>query len=468
MAADKKKDDHLYFPLSQLSAEESIFRDADKGVFSRKYKPILTPILGKQLAVNTYYANELIAAANTRITLDLLKIFDELKINFKVNRRDVTAEERDSALDAAMAQLIKSKKEFLDRITPEEIPVIQDNVKTFLDQTLASPNIKAFETHFETVAGFLKFANSAISTDSKYIGTAAALERVINTEKRLFKLGGGQTGETIEHVIKTCWFSLIMAEALDDFDEADCEKLSIICMGHDGGKALLPEQVLYKKGRLTQVENDIMKSHVLLSYILSSGNQANPGLESFAMALHHLKENPDLPQSYGIGPKGHTSFYQYLTPDAQVLLNQTFHETKKYYRVICIADTFEAISAERVYKRASSIGKSLDIMLKDNRDADFFYQPYLDVFIQTLLRKFVPRNLNFKITNQILDAFYGDKKLTAAQRTFYKTHYRGVVTNACTKLSQDLDCVIYTHQDKTVVERLSVPPKFFLDQIYIK
>lgn len=459
---------HLFFPLSQMSREESIFKDPDKGLLKDKYKPIFEPIIGKQLAVNTYYANDLIARANTPISLDILKVFDELKINFKVNRSDMTDEERDSVLDAAMARIIKTKRQFLDELREENIPAIQASVKTFLDHTLQTHKIRAFETHFDHVKGYLQFANSAIASEKKYIGTAAALERVIRNEKRIFKLSGSDTGETIEHVVKTAWLSLIMAEHLPDFDERDCEKLSIICMGHDGGKALVPESVLYKKGRLTQVENDIMKSHVLLSYMLSSGNQEDPNLENFAMALHHIKENPDIPSSYGICKNVHTSFNQYLTEDAQAKLEAVYSATRKYYRVISIADTFEAIAAERVYKAASSIGKTLTIMLNDNKNGDYFYQPYLDVLVKILLNKFVPKNSQFTITNRFLDTFLAKKKLSPAERTLYKDNYKGVITNECRTLDQGLHCVIFNRRTKQAVHKLTVPPCFFLDQTYFK
>jgi hypothetical protein len=210
-----------------------------------------------------------------------------------------------------------------------------------------------------------------------------------------------------------------------------------------------------------------MKSHVFLSYVLSSDNQRKPGIESFAMALHHHKENPNLPQSYGILEKGRTSFYQYLTPEAQSLLNETYHLTKKYYRVISIADTFEAISAERVYKKASSIGKTLKIMLKEDQDNNFFYTPYLNAFIKVLLARFLPSNLLFNISNEFMETFLENKNSTMSEKFFYKSAYKGIIISSCSRLDQTLDCVIYNKQNKKVIHNLKIPPDFFLDQIYL-
>ena len=81
---------YLYFPLAKLGKNKSIFSDPDRGIFAEKYKSVMKAIIGKQLALNTYYANDLIALANTKITIDLLKVFDDLRINFKVNFNEIT------------------------------------------------------------------------------------------------------------------------------------------------------------------------------------------------------------------------------------------------------------------------------------------------------------------------------------------------------------------------------------------
>jgi len=459
---------HLYFPLKQLSKTESIFLDADKGIFKEKYKLIMTSIIGKQLAVNTYYQNDLIAAANTLISIKLLKIFDEYKINFKVNKNDVTDDERDHALDMAMTQLIENKRTFLNSLNSENIPVLQTSAHNFINRTISNNTMEFFRNNYDELKDYLEFANSAITSEKKYIATAAAIKRVIENEKKKFGLGKNQTGETIEHIIKTTWISLLLAHELDDFNENNYKTLSIICLGHDGGKALIPEEVIYKRGRLTQLENDIMKSHVLLSYILSSNNQQDLNYEAFVMALHHIKEDKDSPQSYSIAKDTHTSYYQYLTTEAQIRLNEIYYSTRNYYRLISIADTFEAITAERVYKKASSIGKALEIMISSNKKGACFYPPYLETFIQFILQTFLPKNLRFKINDELLEEYFQADQLSTAEKKFYKRTYRGIITDSCLRLEQDLQCVMYDLQTEKVKRRLIIPPMFFLKQTYFK
>ncbi len=458
----------LYFPLKKMGRHESIFEDASQGVFNEKYRAIFTPILGKQLAVNTYYENDLIAPANTRISIDLLKIFDELKISFKVNKHALTDEERNHTLDSAMAQLIRSKRDFLNSIKQENIPAIQKSVRSFINHSLTNNQVKAFQDHFQEVRGYLEFAASVITSDKKYIGTAAALNKIVENERKVFELGDDYVGETIDHSIKTSWLSLILAEKLDDFSEKDYKKLSLICLGHDSGKALVPESIIYKNGRLSQIENDIMKSHVLLSYIMMSNNQEFFDFEAFVMALHHTKENRIIPESYSIAHDVHTSFYEYLTQDAKAEFKKIYASSKKYYRVIGIADTFEAISAERVYKRASSIGKALEIMIRINKKGEFFYKPYLDRFVEIIIKTCLPAHLLFEVTYELMDHCFDNPFALPEPRETYKKNYKGVIIKSCSTIDDKLKCVIYNRVSNKIERKILVPPMFFLSRNFFK
>ena len=113
---------------------------------------------------------------------------------------------------------------------------------------MTEKTIGSFQTHYQQVRGYLESANSVITSEAKYIGTAAALQMLIDNEQQIFRLKKDDVGETIEHSLKTAWLSLIMAVELDDFDESDYEKLSIICIAHDCGKALIPQDIIYKNG----------------------------------------------------------------------------------------------------------------------------------------------------------------------------------------------------------------------------
>ncbi len=469
--SSQPKIDHnklLSFPLGKLSRNESIFLDAEKGLLNKKFKPIFTPVIGKQLALNTYYQNDLIASANTRISIELLQIFDRFKINFKVNSSDITEEEKNHALDDAMGQIIQSKTAFMDSIPKEDVPIIQESVHQFISQALTLNSVASFQTNYQQIQGYLEFASSVITSEEKYICTAAAMGKMIQNEQKIFHLRKDAIGETIEHSLKTAWLSLILAGELNDFNDQDYEKLSLICMAHDCGKALIPNEIIYKKGRLTQLENDIMKSHVLLSFVLSSRNQQNLNFEAFAMAMHHIKENKNIPQSYGITPDTFTSFHDYLTPKAQKKLMEIHNSTIKYYRLMSITDTFEAITAERVYKKGSSIGKTIEIMLSENRNNAQFHTPYLDALIEFVIGHFLSKNLIFKISDEIMEACYPDSEFISTDRQFYQKSHRGVIVQTSSHLDEAVQCVIFNRHTKNIERRLKILPILLLYYRYFK
>ncbi|MEA1968417.1 MAG: HD domain-containing protein [Thermodesulfobacteriota bacterium] len=463
---ETKKDKLLYFPLGKLSGNESIFQYPAKGIFTEIFKPIFTPILGKQLAVNTYYQNDLIAMANTPITIELLQTFDRLKINFKVNYIDITKEDKNNALYNAMTQIIQNKKTFMESIRQEDVPMIQSSVHQFINRALSWQKNSSFQTHFNKVQGYLDFANSVITSDEKYIETVASLKKIIEKEQKLFKLNKDNIGETLTHSLNTTWISLILAAELDDFDEQDYKKLSIICMVHDCGKALVPEEIIYKKGRLSHLELDIMKSHCLLSFILCSNNQHNLDFIAFTMGMHHVKENKDIPQSYGISPDTYTSFHDYLTLEAQQKFKENHDSMVKFYRLMSITDTFEAITAERVYKKASSLGKTIEIMLNENRKDGLFYTPYLDVLIDFVVIHFLPKNLIFKISHEILDEYYHNNEFISRERKFYQKQHRGVIVKPSGCYDKTVRCVVYNRYNKKEERYLDIFPCHLLQHIY--
>ncbi len=464
---EKDKNKLLYFPLNKLSNKESIFLDPDKGIFTSKFKPIFTPILGKQLALNTYYQNDLIASAHTRISIELLQTFDRLKINFKVNSSEITDDEKNQSFRSAMEQMIQNKIAFMENIKQEEVPAIQGTVNQFINNALTKMNTTSFQNNYNKVQGYLELASSIITSEDKYIPTTVALQEMIRKEQKIFNLSRDAIGETIEHSLKTAWLSLIIATELDDFTEQDHKKLSIICITHDCGKAMIPKEIMYKRGRLTQLENDIIKSHVLLSFVLSSNNQKDLDFECFAIAMHHSKEDKNLPNSYGITTDSATSFHDYLTPKAQQKLKEIHDSTVKFYRLMSIVDTFEAISAKRVYKKGSSIGKTIEIMLNENINSNQFYTPYLDALILFVIKHFLPRNVIFKISDEILDHYYSDSDFLHMDRKFYQKNHRGVIVKTSHHLEEAVECVIFHFTSKNIERKIKVLPIHLLNNRYL-
>ncbi len=109
---------------------------------------------------------------------------------------------------------------------------------------------------------------------------------------------------------------------------------------HDIGKIATPDAVLLKPGRLTPEEWEIMKQHPTVGLQILDGSQ-RPILKAAAVIAHQHHEKYD-----GSGyPQG--------------LRGEDIHP---YARIVAVADVFDALTHERVYKDAWPIGQVRDYL----------------------------------------------------------------------------------------------------------
>lgn len=145
--------------------------------------------------------------------------------------------------------------------------------------------------------------------------------------------------KTSKHSARVSEYSVMVAKKLGYSDEA-CEELRKIAMLHDIGKIGIPDQVLNKPSRLTDEEYEIMKSHVargaeILKNFTLIDNVADGAL------YHHERYDG---KGYINGLKGE-----------EIPLNA---------RIIGIADAFDAMTANRVYRKKLDIGHVLEELEK--------------------------------------------------------------------------------------------------------
>lgn len=135
---------------------------------------------------------------------------------------------------------------------------------------------------------------------------------------------------TFQHSVNVAFLSLVLGAALP-MRRSDLLALGIGAMLHDLGKCLVPQSILLKPGRLDQEEFEIMKSHTVLGYqALMRDVFWQVDLRSIHVALSH-HERLD-----GSGyPEGRTGTAIPL-----------------FSRIVGVADVWDALCAERVYKEA--------------------------------------------------------------------------------------------------------------------
>lgn len=109
----------------------------------------------------------------------------------------------------------------------------------------------------------------------------------------------------------------------------DADLMGKASLLHDVGKVGIPDEILHKPGRLTSDEFDIVKTHVAIGGDILKGSRSNLLKKAEEIALYHHE-------------RWNGSGYFGLTGDRAPLSA----------RITAVADVYDALVTERVYKRA--------------------------------------------------------------------------------------------------------------------
>lgn len=146
---------------------------------------------------------------------------------------------------------------------------------------------------------------------------------------------------------------------------------------HDLGKIAIPDAVLNKPGRFTDEERKIMNTHAELGYNILKGSERKLLKAAAIVAYqHHEKWNGT---GYPNGLKG--------------------EEIHIYGRITALADVFDALGSDRVYKKAWD-DERIFSLFKEERGEHFDPQ-LVDLFFEHK-EEFLEIRENFK------DVYHGE------------------------------------------------------------
>jgi len=154
-------------------------------------------------------------------------------------------------------------------------------------------------------------------------------------EQTLFE----KSSETMEHTSRLKNFALKLGKSIK-LHSSEMDELSLLASLHDIGKVAIPEEILLKKGALTEKEWEIIKRHPETGYNIA---QASPQIIHIARFILACHENWD-----GSGyPRG-------LAKEEIPLLS----------RIVAIADAYDVMSNNRSYKIALSKDEAIKELLR--------------------------------------------------------------------------------------------------------
>lgn len=224
---------------------------------------------------------------------------------------------------------------------------------------------------------------------------------------------------TAGHSERVARYSKMIAEEMG-YDSSECEKLYQASMLHDIGKVVIPDSVLLKPDVLNNLEYKLIQEHVSIGYDFL---KEIPMYAELAEIIHSHHERYD-----GKGyPQG-------LKED----------EIPPLSRIMLVADAFDAMTTNRIYKDQKSIEESLkelenykgtqfhpDVVdyalkalkdvqldkdvsqlpstqLEEKRFAYFFKDPLTDLYSKSYLKLILLKNQETKFYQYMSALFIGD------------------------------------------------------------
>jgi HD domain/B12 binding domain len=165
--------------------------------------------------------------------------------------------------------------------------------------------------------------------------------------------------DTGAHIERIGRFSTLLAEQIG-LEEELCARMVHAAPLHDVGKVAIPDAILLKPGKLTPEERAIVETHAEEGHRLLKGSSSAILDMAATIALsHHEKWD-------GSGyPRG-------VAGEAIPIEG----------RIVAIADVFDALTSDRVYRKAFAVEKAVEMMREER--GKHFDPVLLDAFMEVL------------------------------------------------------------------------------------
>jgi len=201
-------------------------------------------------------------------------------------------------------------------------------------------------------------------------------DEIIETQKELIYILGevveNHSHETGQHIKRVALISELLARKCG-LDSEYSTMIKVASSLHDIGKVGIPDDILNKPGKLTEAEFQIMKNHADIGFkLLSRSDKPLVKMAATIAREHHERYDGN---GYPAGLRAE-----------QIALEA---------RIVSLADVFDALSSQRVYKESWNIE---DIMDYFKRNKSIQFDPNLvDLFIENI-------DEILEIRNRLLDA----------------------------------------------------------------
>ena len=262
---------------------------------------------------------------------------------------DVTREARERALRAGA-------KDFL--VKPLDATEVVLRVANLLETRALHLSMRAHNERLEELLGQRTTAMWSSITQVEEVQEELRLSRR-ETVARLSMAAELRDTETGAHIERMSRYCALLAKTIGT-DERRAELIRLASQMHDVGKIGIPDSILLKPGPLTPKERTVMQAHTEIGHRILAGSRSELLQLAATIALTHHER---------IDGSG----YPRQLPGGDIPLEG---------RIAAIADVFDALTNDRVYRGAILIEEALGIMTKGR--ATQFDAELLDAFFDAM------------------------------------------------------------------------------------
>ncbi|WP_300382299.1 HD-GYP domain-containing protein [Clostridium sp.] len=219
-------------------------------------------------------------------------------------------------------------------------------------------SLKAIDKAFNTISKdmeniFLNNSNLNLEKINEISEFSKKLENVVKSNTSILKniiLKGSEEDPIYKHSVNVAALSYLIGQWCD-YNSKDLNKLIFASMLHDFGKSKIDQNILNKKTPLTREEFKVIKTHPTLSYNEIKNIPYISKDVLYAVIMHHERCDGS---GYPLGLKG--------------------SQISDFAKILSIADVFDAINSNRIYKEKRKPFEALKLIKEEsiNGRLDFF------------------------------------------------------------------------------------------------
>ena len=212
----------------------------------------------------------------------------------------------------------------------------------------------------ETEQGLLHIlgGNIAVALNNLFL-----TEEIVATQREVVLTLGEvvetRSKETAQHVKRVAEYSYLLAIRAG-LSEDKAQLLRMASPMHDVGKIGIPDSILFKPGKLTEEEFAVIKTHTVIGHSILKNSPRRIMRTAATIALQHHERWDGTGYPHG------------LVED----------ETHVFGRITALADVFDALACDRVYKKAWPLGEVIGY-LREQKGRQF--DPLLtEIFLESM------------------------------------------------------------------------------------